>query len=62
MSEEKKQVLGLKRMRTPGATRRDEWNRPNAKALARLEVRVKSFEKHGDKGGAFHRPGSMKVY
>lgn len=59
--EEKKQIMGLKRMRT-GGSRRSEWNRPNKKALERLEGRIKAFEKTGDKGGAYHRPGSMKVY
>ena len=60
MAEEKKPVFSMKATRKGG--RRSEWNRPNAKALARLAVRIKSFEKDGDKGGAFHKPGSMKVY
>ncbi len=57
-----KPILGLKRMRVAGSKRHDDWNRPNDKALKRLNERIKAFDKHGDKGGAFHKPGSMKSY
>lgn len=57
-----KQILGLKKMRVSGATRRDEWNRPNAKAAARLEARIKDYEKSGKTpSDGFNRPGSMKI-
>jgi len=43
--------------------RRDEWNRPNKTALARLNIRIKDFEAQEAKSGGrkgYIRPGSMK--
>ncbi len=40
--------------------RRSEWNRPNKKALARLEIRRSEWDKNGDKTST-KRPGSMKT-
>jgi hypothetical protein len=60
---DKQIILGLKKMRVPGATRRDEWNRPNRKAAARLAMRLKDYEKMGKtRDDGFCKPGSMKCY
>lgn len=56
-------IKGLKLLRNEGATRRDEWNRPNKKAQARLARRQKSYDKLLAKGkldAGYKRPGSLK--
>ena len=55
---------GLKSCKRPGATRRDEWNRPNDKASKRLAWRTKEWERSPESAGGHkhHKPGSMKCY
>lgn len=55
---------GLKSCKRPGATRRDEWNRPNDKAAKRLAWRTKEWERSPKSAGdhQHHKPGSMKCY
>jgi len=63
MATETKLVGGLKKMRNPNASRRDEWNRPNRKAAARLALRIKMYEKEGKtRDNGFCKPGSLKCY
>lgn len=53
---------GLKSARVAGAKRNGEWNRPNKKAMKRLELRIKDWEKcHSNATHEMHKPGSMKV-
>lgn len=58
------QIKGLKLMTQASPSRgqrRDEWNRPNAKSLKRLNARIADFEKIKDPAHEMHKPGSMKV-
>lgn len=57
-------VPGLRRMRAANAERKPEWDRPNAKALRRIRIRIRDYDKriadtHELEKG-YHRPGSAK--
>jgi len=55
------EVKGLKKLRNPGAIRREEWNRPNRKSKKRLGARVNDFERTlASAGDGFHKPNSNK--